>query len=270
MGDIEQNLSVWTERWDWSDQGDDWSSWWGGTDAMWHAALLPRIQAFVPTGTILEIAPGYGRWTQYLKDVCDRLVLVDLADNCIDHCRQRFSSSSHLEYHVNDGRSLAMVADDSVDFVFSFDSLVHADQDVLDAYISQLRTKLTRHGVAFLHHSNAGAYRASAALAKRVPRRWVVPLVRRGVLLDLMAWRSPVAADHVARQADAAGLACVSQERITWESGYYLIDTITVLTQKGSRWDRPRATFSNRFFGAEARRTARLYARSSFPGSSPP
>jgi 16S rRNA A1518/A1519 N6-dimethyltransferase RsmA/KsgA/DIM1 with predicted DNA glycosylase/AP lyase activity len=51
---------------------------------MWRGMLRPRINAWVPTGTILEIAPGFGRWTRFLKDVCDRLVVVDLAERCIE------------------------------------------------------------------------------------------------------------------------------------------------------------------------------------------
>jgi SAM-dependent methyltransferase len=267
MGSLDDNGSVWTEGWDWSHHGDEWSKWWGGTEAMWHAALLPRLHAFVPTGTILEIAPGYGRWTQYLRTLCDRLVLVDLAENCIDACRKRFSNATNIEYHVNDGRSLAMIADQSVDFAFSFDSLVHADLDVLEAYITQLARKLTLEGVALIHHSNAGAYRSSSRVARRVPSRWAGGLMRRGVLIDLRAWRSPsVTADDVVAVCDRSGLSCVAQERISWESGYYLIDAISIVTRKGSRWDRPRVSFTTRSFHAEARRTAQLYARTSFPG----
>ena len=53
-----------------------------------------------------------------------------------------------------------MVADRSVDFAFSFDSLVHADAEVLDAYAAELARTLAPDGVAFIHHSNLGAYRA--------------------------------------------------------------------------------------------------------------
>src|SRR3954466_7997689 len=119
MGDVKKNLAIWSAHWDWSQQGDEWSAWWGGTPSLWYGALLPRIHSFLPTGTILEIAPGYGRWTQYLKDLCDELVIVDLTDGCIEHCRRRFADSHNIEYHVNDGRSLEMVEDGSVDFVFS-------------------------------------------------------------------------------------------------------------------------------------------------------
>jgi hypothetical protein len=52
-------------------------------------------------------------------------------------------------FHVNDGRSLAAVADGSVDLIFSFDSLVHVEADVMLAYLEQLAHKLTPHGIGF-------------------------------------------------------------------------------------------------------------------------
>jgi SAM-dependent methyltransferase len=266
MPEVERNLANWRSEWDWSREGDEWSSWWGGTPALWIGALLPRIHAFVPTGTILEIAPGYGRWTQYLKDLCERLVIVDLTPGCIEHCRERFADAGNIEYHVNDGRSLEMVPDESVDFVFSFDSLVHAESDVLGAYLDQLAHKLRPDGVGFIHHSNIGAYRGLTRLARRVPGRAVGPLVRRGALINLVAWRAEsVTADVVAAQCEHAGLACVAQEKINWEAGRYLIDTLTVFARKGSVWDRPRTVVRNPLFTSEAKRMARLYARTSFP-----
>src|SRR5436190_1772119 len=157
---------------------------------MWYGALLPRIHRFLPTTTVLEIAPGYGRWTQFLKDHCERLILVDLAENSIAHCRRRFAGSSQIEYHVNDGRSLAMIADESIDFAFSFDSLVHVESDVTEAYLRQLRRKLRPDGVGFIHHSNLGRYRRLAAATRQLPRRLLGPLLARGLAIDLPAWRA--------------------------------------------------------------------------------
>jgi SAM-dependent methyltransferase len=263
---VEENQTVWSAGWDWSTRGDEWSRWWGGSDAMWYGALLPRLHSFLPAGVVLEIAPGYGRWTQYLKDAADRLVIVDLAENCIEHCRQRFADATNIEYHVNDGRSLAMVEDGSVDLAFSFDSLVHAERDVLQSYVEQLARKLAPDGVGWLHHSNAGSYRGLAGLARRVPSRFLRPLIDRGLLVDIIAWRSEsITADGFATLCDDAGLACVSQERIVWEHGPYLIDTISVFTRRGSVWERPRRTVANQHFRAEAGRMAQLYARTSFP-----
>jgi SAM-dependent methyltransferase len=258
--DIEKNVAIWNADWDWSRQGDEWSGWWGGTPALWHGALLPRIHRFLPTGTILEIAPGHGRWTQYLKDHCDRLIGVDLAERCVEHCSERFAGDEHVEFHVNDGRSLAMIEDASVDFAFSFDSLVHADVDVLDAYVDQLARKLRPDGVAFLHHSNAGALRRLHGLAHRVPERVRRRLVDRGVLLDIYAWRSiSVTAEHVAERAAGAGLSCFAQERMSWQHGLFLMDALTLLTPRGSRFDQPPRRVRNPFFGAEGRRMRRLY-----------
>jgi len=263
---IEENKTLWTTSWDWSAEGDEWSSWWGGTQAMWFGALLPRINSFLPAGTILELGPGYGRWSQCLKDLCERLVLVDLVESCIDHCRQRFAGASNIEYHVNDGRSLDAIADESVDFAFSFDSLVHAEADVLAAYLDQLARKLTPDGVGFFHHSNIGSYRTLTALARVIPGPLRRPLAWRGVLVDVSASRAEsVTADLFAAQCRAAGLTCVTQEKVSWERGHYLIDALSVFTPKGSRWERERVVASNPLFRSEARRMARLYARPSFP-----
>ena len=72
-----------------------------------------------------------------------------------------------------------MVEDGSIDFVFSFDSLVHVEADVLDAYLDQLARKLTPDGVGFIHHSNMGrALRpASRARPRACPRASARPLV---------------------------------------------------------------------------------------------
>jgi SAM-dependent methyltransferase len=262
MPDIDQNLAVWKD-WGWSQEGDEWSAWWGGTPALWYGAILPRIHAWVPTETILEIAPGYGRWTQFLKDLGQRLIVVDLSPQCIQHCRERFSDSDNLEYHVNDGRSLEMVDDRSVDVAFSFDSLVHAEPDVLAEYLRQLARKLKPNGIGFIHHSNLGEYRVLNALSRRVPNRLRVPLVRWGTLIDVYAWRSEeMTASKFAAFCDQASMETVSQELITWEHGPYLIDALSVFTPEPSRG--PRGTvIKNRNFNREARRMAALYANPS-------
>jgi 2-polyprenyl-3-methyl-5-hydroxy-6-metoxy-1,4-benzoquinol methylase len=262
MPDVNENLAIWSTDWDWSTQGDEWSEWWGGTRAMWYGAVLPRIHAFLPAGTVLEIAPGYGRWTEFLKAECERLILVDLTERCIDHCRERFADSANIEYHVNDGRSLEMVEDGSVDFVFSFDSLVHVEADVMDSYLRELSRKLSLDGIGFIHHSNMGKYRRLAELARRVPAGRLQALVRRGAVVNLPAWRAEsMTAELFAEQCTAAGLSCIGQELINWEHGPYLIDCLSQFTRPGSRWDRGKAQrIANRGFVDQARRTKSLYS----------
>jgi ubiquinone/menaquinone biosynthesis C-methylase UbiE len=264
MGDIRTLKDVFNESWDWSTSGDEWSTWWGGTPSLWYGALLPRIHAFVPAGTVLEIAPGFGRWTQYLKDLAGHLILVDLADKCIEHCRTRFADAKNMEFHVNDGRSLSMVADGSVDFVFSWDSLVHADMDIIGDYLSELGRVLSPNGVAFLHHSNVKMHARSHALAMRTPGKLLPRLINRGVLLDVYAWRAPsVSAESVEAACARAGLTVRSQELFTWEHGRYLTEAISVITPQRSAWARPTRRATNRSFREEARRMSELYAAES-------
>ncbi|MDQ3742299.1 MAG: class I SAM-dependent methyltransferase [Actinomycetota bacterium] len=213
----------------------------------------------MPTGTIVELGPGQGRWSQYLKDLCEQLVLVDVADFAIEQNRRRLGDASHVSWHVGDGRSLPMVADGSVDLVFSFDSLVHAEADVLEAYAAELARVLKPDGVAWLHHSNMAAYGRGARVAARVPERLRRELTRRGVLPSLYAWRAQsTSAAWFAGVAEREGLACIGQELHCWEYGRFLTDAITLLTPRGSRWERPNVVVRNHGFMTEARGWARL------------
>jgi hypothetical protein len=72
-------------------------------------------------------------------------------------CKQRFLGFQKASFIVNDGTTIDCVADDSVDLVFSFDSLVHAELPVFESYIPQILAKLNAYGVAFIHHSNLHA-----------------------------------------------------------------------------------------------------------------
>ena len=234
MPTLRENKTTWDGAYAWEQRGDEWSTAWGGPAMQWHGAILPRIHAFLPAPTILEIACGYGRWTQYLASQCQRLLAVDLSEECIAACRQRFAAHDHLEYFVNDGRSLDMVRDGSVDFVFSFDSLVHADASVLQAYVTQLARILRPEGAAFLHHSNLGEY-AYYDTVHRIPKLQAI-LSRLGILERDLHWRDPgVTGAQIANFAASAGLQCIVQEKITWGTRRALIDCMSTIVRPGSK-----------------------------------
>ena len=96
--------------------------------------------------------------------------------------------SSHVHCVLNDGRSLSMIPDSSVDFVFSFDSFVHPDRDVVEAYLRQLGTKLKIGGKGFIHHSNFGEYVNSPR--ERLPEALAKPLIKAKIL-DWAHHRNP-------------------------------------------------------------------------------
>jgi ubiquinone/menaquinone biosynthesis C-methylase UbiE len=92
MPTVAENVERWQHH-EWAKQGDEWSPGRSaaGTAALWWRTLMPRISHRLPTDTLLEIGPGFGRWTQYLRDLSRRVVLVDVTERCIERCRARFA-----------------------------------------------------------------------------------------------------------------------------------------------------------------------------------
>ncbi len=254
MPTIAQNLEKWDRKHEWPQDGDEWSSSWGGAEAQWYGTIFPRIHSFIPAPTILELAPGYGRWTQMLKHLCDHLIIVDLSPNCINACKKRFKDDSYITYHFNDGTSLEMVPDNTIDFVFCFDSFVHVETETINSYLSQLSRKLTRNGVGFIHHSNLGNYTDSATGA--------LP-----TFINNPHWRATtMTARSFKKFCEEADMQCISQEIINWgEDSKILTDCFSLFTPRSSAWARSNHVFINRDFMSEAhyiRRMAQLYAAS--------
>ena len=262
VGTVDENASFWA-GYDWTEAGEEWSEGWGGSHSQWYGVILPRVARFLPAGSMLEIAPGHGRWTTYLREHCDTLAVVDLDEACIEACRRRFRGDDRIACHVNDGRSLAMIADESVDFAFSFDSLVHADADVIAGYLRELAKVLAPDGVAFVHHSNAGRYRRYFELLGKVPQGRARERLFELRILDRPRWRAlDMTADRFRALSESAGLQCISQEIVNWTTRR-LIDCLSTVTRPSSRWARPNRVFENPGFVAEARavkRRASLYS----------
>jgi SAM-dependent methyltransferase len=264
MGTVEENRRVW-QGYDWTQAGNEWSGVWGSAVAEWHSTILPRLHQWVPTHTVLEIAPGFGRWTQFLKDLAEHLILVDLTEKCITACRERFAAASNISYSVNDGRSLRAAGDMSIDFIFSFDSLVHVEADVIEAYLHEFARTLNSHGVAFIHHSNIGRYsrrlRFRRWLDTLAERHWRLRRLReKHVELGWMnrGWRAEsMTARRFEELCHKAGLQCRSQEIIPWSTSL-LSDCISVVTRPGSRWARRNVVLTNPDFAREGRYTAAL------------
>lgn len=253
------NKATWQGDYNWEQHGEEWSRAWGTTEAQWFGSVYPRIHRYLPADHILEIAPGFGRWTQFLRGHSNRMTLVDLSETCIDHCRQRFADMSQtMSFFTNDGTSLAMVEDNSVDFVFSFDSLVHADADVLEAYVGQLQRKMKPDGVAFLHHSNLRPFAKLFRLQKHL---------RPAIIRDRIMKRRfdfwdhhrsyTMSATRFAALCDVNGLQCISQELINW-GGPLPIDCLSVVTGRESRWARRNRVLTNADFMREAAHISRL------------
>jgi SAM-dependent methyltransferase len=261
MATLEENLASWNRDYGWPSAGDEWSAPWGGPDMQWQFSLLPRLHRYLPAANILEIAPGHGRWTQYLAKQCERLTLVDLSAKCIDACKQRFAADSRIHYFVNDGKDLSMLPERAFDLVFSFDSLVHAEADVFESYMPQLAKLLRPDGVGFLHHSNSGEYKFQLSLSINFPVPAIAGVLKKLNILEANThWRAlSMTGRRFEEIAARAGLACISQELVDWQTRKgLLIDCFSTFTPRGSKFERPNRRYENASFMDEVRQIKAL------------
>jgi SAM-dependent methyltransferase len=224
--DINWNQAIWGQDYDWSQVGEEWSEAWGGSSAQWFGSLLPRLRSFVPCNSILEIAPGYGRWTRFLLSLSQNYVGVDLSARCVEACRSAFDKG---EFLVNDGLSLSGISESQkFDLVFSFDSLVHAELNVFENYIPQILAKLSPKGVAFLHHSNLAMLGGSLRTQHHHYRA------------------TSVSAELVRKLICDLGGKLLRQEIITWGSTDYL-DCLTLFSRAGAYGNAGEVTVNSDF-----------------------
>jgi ubiquinone/menaquinone biosynthesis C-methylase UbiE len=267
MPTMQWNKETWDGQYNWDEGGEEWSEIWGGSDMEWYGAILTRIHAFIPAKRILELAPGFGRWTHFLRAQCDQLHVVDYSEQCIERCKKRFRNDAHVTYWVNDGRSLEMIDDESIDFIFSFDSLVHCEEDVIERYVSQLRSKLTPNGVSFLHHSNFGSclppirdWHLSSRTRWRLAQLRLLDSAKRLGIVDQGHFRSrSMTAEKMRTFASRYGLRCIAQETVNWGTTKP-IDCFSTLVRSDAAWPVRELVRENRSFMSEARDLRRLSA----------
>lgn len=229
MPSNQQNYETWNHAYDWSRyQGDEWSAKWGGPDMQWHWCILPRIRHHLPAKTILDIGPGFGRWTKYLLDYCEKMILVDISERCIHACKERFGEEK-ITYRVGPGDSIDFLEDASIDFAFSWETLVYTEREATENYLRGLSQKLKPKGSAFLHHSNLGSYEKYFRFTlNRVPKS-LRDFLKKRKLLDYDQWRAQsVTAELFRELAEQHELQVYQQELIPW-GGKRLIDCFSTL-----------------------------------------
>lgn len=203
MPSIEWNRSVWDKTYTWEKDGDEWSQaaeFCGVDYAKWKDQL---IRAFIvpylrPESTALEIGPGHGRWSMAFPKRLSKgiLHLVDLSPNCLGYCKMRLAEYPNVRYHANDGKSLKMIEDASIEFVWSFDTFVHVEAPEVKAYAAELRRVMKPQAIGVIHHPGnpTPAQRAGGARSQ----------------VDAKSFASILAENalHVIRQVDTWGDGC--------------------------------------------------------------
>lgn len=135
---------------------------WGDPDRQPNLEMIRDIALLPHVGEgqrVVEIGPGGGRWTRYMK-AAGRIYAVDPFQDLLDELAKNFADWPNLELVLNEGSDLPGIEDGSIDFVFTFGVFVHLDPDVVEGYLREIARVLHPEGRAFMQYSDKTKPRA--------------------------------------------------------------------------------------------------------------
>lgn len=124
-------------------------------DLQWENLIWPILkERNIDYHCVLDFAAGYGWNSVKLRQYADRIIIVDINQESIDACKERFKGDDRFVYIKTNGISLTGIRNEDVTFIYSFDSMVHFDSDVVREYLKEFYRVLKPGGYGFCHHSN--------------------------------------------------------------------------------------------------------------------
>jgi cyclopropane fatty-acyl-phospholipid synthase-like methyltransferase len=163
-----------------------------GLRAVRDTFLLPYVNA---EHTALEIGPGGGRWTRYMLDF-KKLFVVDYYDELLAELRKNFVRPN-MVFIKNNGTDFPGVPDKSVDYLFSFGVFVHLDLDLIEGYLSNIRSILKPGGNAVIQYADKTKEQArkNPAFSDNTPDKMRAMVTAAGYEIleeDTSLWHSAV------------------------------------------------------------------------------
>jgi SAM-dependent methyltransferase len=127
------------------------------------SAIRRALQDFRPTGNVLEIACGTGRWTKQLLDFADRIVAVDSSPTMLEINAER-AGSDKVQYIEADIFSWAPL--EKFDVVYFGFWLAHVPESRFATFWELVRSSLAPNGRVFFVDDHV-EYNDTAYLTKR-------------------------------------------------------------------------------------------------------
>lgn len=153
---------------------------------------------------VIELACGRGRHVPQYIDRAGAVTLVDILQENMDFCENRFKEYSNISYYCNNGYNLEKLENEKYSSLFTYDAMVHFE-------MKDIYRVLVHGGKVLIHHSNNHSdYKASFANAP--------------------GGRGFMSKDIFAHLAHRSGFEIVEQQVIDW--GVKDLDCITLLEKK--------------------------------------
>jgi ubiquinone/menaquinone biosynthesis C-methylase UbiE len=123
-------------------------------DRQWNEIIRPILLRHpIDYSMTMDLACGQGRNSTKLSPLSQRMILVDVNPENIATVKKRFAADKH-EFLLNSGFDLAGVESGSISFLYTFDSMVHFDTEIVLLYVKECYRVLRSGAHGFVHHSN--------------------------------------------------------------------------------------------------------------------
>ena len=146
----------WTEFYLKSDDKEKFSLGWGEIDKYnkglgdYRVVLKKIISMSKSFDSILEIGCLDGKWSKVLVEHFDEVHLMDLNDKLLPILDKKFGNN--FRFHTTNGNELKSLDDDSIELIFSMDSLVRVpDKKYILDYLIDFNRVLKKQGEVYVH-----------------------------------------------------------------------------------------------------------------------
>jgi len=105
--------------------------------------------------TVLELGPGGGKWTVRIAPLVKRLIVLDISEQMLERTKARCESLGikNVDYLLSAGRDFQPIPDDSIDFFFTHDVLVHIALEDIWPYTQEIARVLAPGGCGASHYA---------------------------------------------------------------------------------------------------------------------
>jgi SAM-dependent methyltransferase len=122
-------------------------------EEIWRTLIFPFLSDCDFTA-VIDLGAGHGRNSTMLAPRSKRLLVLDIQEGNVEVCRRRFAGQPHVTCAANNGYDLRPAEDGAFSLVYSFDSMVHFEKEVVRSYLRDTARVLRPGGRGFFHHSN--------------------------------------------------------------------------------------------------------------------
>ncbi len=117
-------------------------------------SIFYKMFSLLDLENVIELAVGHGRHVKMYESRAKHIVLVDILQENIDFCKERFKGNPKIEYYCNNGYNLSKLKDGEYSALFTYDAMVHFEMMDIFEYLKDIHRVLRKGGMALFHHSN--------------------------------------------------------------------------------------------------------------------